>query len=62
MPDEIRAAPPGGPVTTCHEGSSNAIESNAAVIELQAQPLRTRYSVAYVFACSLAPLVGGLPQ
>jgi hypothetical protein len=37
-------------------------ESDTAVIELQAQQLRNRYAVTYCFACSLAPLVWGLPR
>jgi hypothetical protein len=43
-------------------GDVNTAESNAAVIELQARQLRNRYAVAYNFACSLAPLVWGMPR
>jgi hypothetical protein len=37
-------------------------ESDTAAIELQARQLRNRYAVAYNFACSLAPLVWGMPR
>ena len=55
-----RAAPPGSPVS--QQDRFNATESNAAAIELQAQQLRTRFALGYCLACSLAPLIWGLPR
>jgi len=60
-PEIRRAALPGGPVRRTHEVSCTA-ESNAAVIELQARRLRNRYALGYCLACSLAPLLWGLPR
>jgi hypothetical protein len=37
-------------------------DSSPAVTELKARELRNRYAVAYHFACSLAPLVWGMPR
>jgi hypothetical protein len=59
--EKRRAALPGGPVTTCKESYSTE-EANAAVTELQARQPRTRFSFGYCLACSLAPLVWGLPR
>ena len=59
-PETRRAALPGGPVSQAKRVGT--AESTAAAAELQAQQLRNRYAVAYSFACSLAPLVWGLPR
>jgi hypothetical protein len=55
-----RAALADGPVS--QEERLNTAEANAAVTERQARQLPNRYAVGYCFACSLAPLVWGLPR
>jgi hypothetical protein len=56
-----RAALAGDPVSQLEDGLSN-IETTPIASELQAHTLRKRYAIAYTFACSLAPLVWGLPR
>jgi hypothetical protein len=56
-----RGALAGAPVSQMEESLSDT-EPTAGAAELQAQKLRNHYAVAYNFACSLAPLVWGLPR